>query len=131
MNLLRPSRDSLIYYILLALLELGVSILWHSGPNSLLQLMVGISLAVPVVLCSKLILNLREAYYGHHADRAYEPTTGVGSSRGTTMLRFSTNTHRSTASQPPGHDKESHVIISQKTADLYNDDEWAATRFNQ
>jgi len=24
----RPSRDSLIYYVLLALLELGVSILW-------------------------------------------------------------------------------------------------------
>lgn len=92
---------------------------------------------------SRLILNLRGAYYGYHADRADQLTTGVGSSR-EAKFTFVTGTQWSTASQPFGHDKKPRLVnceladIHQCTKGIYsfvlvvyNDDEWTAKQSDQ
>jgi len=134
-------RDSLIYYILLALLELCMSILWYIGVGPTPQLLVGIAMAAPIVLCSKLILNLRGAYYDYNADSvwktpAWGPTALVGSPQGAEMMPFG-GTSRSKAGQASSVGTKRHMAVrlysgdsttrecSGESTSLHNDDEWA------
>jgi len=61
-------RDSVMYFLVIGLAILGCLIVWVKEKNALVEVPIAFSVALVCSLCSRIILNLREAHQGDNSN---------------------------------------------------------------